>query len=305
MKRKSFQHKWSVLFYLLLPIIGGGWMGVSCSEESGQDIILDRSRAKTPFDYWLDSNYVAPYNIAYLYRYEDKESDMNYYTVPADYNKAIMLAHLVKYLCLEAYDECAGIGFTRRNFPKMIFTIGEWEYRNNGTFILGTAEGGKKILLTGVNELDQHIDNPDELNSYYLKTIHHEFTHILNQTKEYTASFQLITGTGYVADSWSNKPFDSGYLTRGFISAYSQHSDTEDFAEMLSMYIVNSPQQWAQWMQEAGDEGQRLINAKLDVVRAYMLTQWKIDIDQMRSCLQRRQADVAAGRVALGEELFE
>ena len=35
MKRKSFQHKWSVLFYLLLPIIGGGWVGVltSCSDD--------------------------------------------------------------------------------------------------------------------------------------------------------------------------------------------------------------------------------------------------------------------------------
>ena len=277
----------------------------SCSEEEGQDIIIETKRAKTPFDYWLDTNYVDPYNIAYLYRYEDKESDMNYYTVPAEYNKAVILAHLVKYLCLEAYDEAGGIGFTRATFPKMIFTIGEWEYRNNGTFILGTAEGGKKILLTGVNELDQHIGDADEMNSYYFKTIHHEFTHILNQTKEYTASFQLITGTGYVADSWSDAPFDTDYLKRGFISAYSQYSHEEDMAEMQSMYICHSPEQWQAWMDEAGTEGARLLNAKLDIVRTYLLTSWGIDIDTLRDVLQRRQIDVVAGRVDLGEHLFE
>lgn len=277
----------------------------SCSEEGGQDIIIGQNRPKTPFDYWLDTNYVAPYNIAYLYRYEDKESDMNYYTVPAEYNKAIILAHLVKYLCLEAYDEAGGIGFTRSNFPKMIFTIGEWEYRNNGTFILGTAEGGKKILLTGVNELDQHLGDPEEMNEYYFKTIHHEFTHILNQTKDYTSSFQLITGTGYVADSWSDPPYDTNYLQRGFISSYSQYSHEEDFAEMLSMYICHSPQQWNAWMEEAGTEGARLLTNKLDIVRSYMLTSWKIDIDVLRNCLQRRQGDVAKGRVDLGEHLFE
>ena len=277
----------------------------ACSEEEGQDIIIDRNQEKTPFDYWLDTNYVAPYNIAYLYRYEDKESDMNYYTVPAEYNKAIVLAHLVKYLCLEAYDEAGGIGFTRANFPKMIFTIGEWEYRNNGTFILGTAEGGKKILLTGVNELNQHLGNPDEMNEYYFKTIHHEFTHILNQTKDYSASFKLITGTGYVADSWSNAPFDTDYLERGFITSYSQYSHEEDFAEMLSTYICHSPEQWDAWMEEAGTDGRRLLNAKLDMVRNYMKTSWNIDINVLRDCLQRRQVDVIAGRVDMGESLFE
>ena len=277
----------------------------SCFEETGEDIIVVRQKAKTPFDYWLDTNYVAPYNIQYLYRFEDKESDMNYYTVPAEYNKAVTLAHLVKCLCLEAYDEVGGIAFTRANFPKMIFTIGQWEYRNNGTFILGTAEGGKKILLAGVNELDQHIGSPEDMNEYYLKTIHHEFTHILNQTKEYSASFKQITGTGYVADSWSKAPYDTDNLSRGYISPYSQYDDKEDFAEMLSMYICHSPRQWDEWMGQAGPTGVQLLTAKLNVVRQYMQKSWKIDIDQLRDALQRRQADLTAGRVALGEELYE
>ena len=58
--------------------------------------------------------------------------------------------------------------------------------------ILGTAEGGKKIFLAGTNYLTRYIKDRDALNELYLKTIHHEFTHILNQTKNYSADFQLI-----------------------------------------------------------------------------------------------------------------
>ncbi len=46
-----------------------------------------------------------------------------------------------------------------------------------------------------------------------MKTIHHEFTHILNQTKDYPADFQLITGSLSLTDdgqftiSWNKNRF--------------------------------------------------------------------------------------------------
>jgi substrate import-associated zinc metallohydrolase lipoprotein len=266
---------------------------------SNKSVITVDQQEYTQFDYWLQRNYVAPYNIRFKYRYEDIESDMNYYTVPSRYEDAVVLAHLVKYICIEAYDEVGGIDFTRAYFPKLIFTIGEWEYRNNGTYILGTAEGGRKILLSGTNYLEQYSKSADDLNEYYLKTIHHEFTHILNQTKDYPADFQLITGSGYVADKWSESPHDTGYLQRGFISAYAQHSDKEDFAEMLSMYVCHSEATWNRWMQEAGADGERLITAKFDIVRDYMLDTFGIDIVKLRNSLQRRQQEVEQGRIDL------
>ncbi len=276
---------------------------VACSEDelSSESVITVDKVAYTPFDYWLQRNYVAPYNIAFKYRYEDNESDMNYYTIPARYDMTIKMAHLVKFLCIEAYDEVGGIEFTRSYFPKMIFTIGEWEYKNNGTYILGTAEGGRKILLSGVNYLGQYLKSPDALNEYYLRTIHHEFTHILNQTVNYSADFQLITGTAYVADKWSEAPFVSDYLQRGFITAYAQHSHTEDYAEMLSMYICTTKAQWDAWMQEAGSEGERLITAKLEMVKAYMLNSFSVDIDVLRNTIQRRQNELVSGYIDLDD----
>lgn len=288
------------LLYALLAVSTGTAL-VSCSEDdlNAESVITIDKKQANDFDKWLTANFVNPYNLEFKYRYEYKETDANYYTIPAELNQAIEMAHLVKYLCLESYDEVAGIDFTRNYFPKMIFTIGEWEYRNNGTIILGTAESGKKILLTGVNYLDTYKSSPAELNKYYFKTIHHEFTHILNQTKEYSAEFKLITGNSYVADSWSEKPFTEGYLERGFISDYAQHSDTEDFAEMMSLYVTNSKEQWDEWMAEAGENGAPLLQTKLDIVKSYMKDSWGVDMDKLRDTILRRQADLAAGKVDL------
>ncbi|MBR1547162.1 MAG: putative zinc-binding metallopeptidase [Prevotella sp.] len=280
----------------MLMAIGGCSEGDDMSRTS---VITVDQQEYTEFDYWLQRNYVAPYNIRFKYRFEDNESDKNYYTVPSRYTDAVILAHLVKYMCIEAYDEVGGVDFTRAYFPKLIFTIGEWEYQNNGTYILGTAEGGRKILLSGTNYLTQYLKSADDLNEYYLKTIHHEFTHILNQTKDYPADFQLITGTDYVADKWSESPFDTGFRGRGFVSAYAQHSDKEDFAEMLSMYVCFSESTWNGWMAEAGSNGARLIAAKLDIVKSYMLQTFNIDLDELRSSLQRRQKLVTSGYIDL------
>ena len=283
-----------------MGVVGGELLSACTSDElSSESVISVDQHDYTEFDKWLQQNYVAPYNIRFKYRFEDNESDKNYYTVPSRYDDAVKMAHLVKYMCIEAYDEVGGIDFTRAYFPKLIFTIGEWEYKNNGTYILGTAEGGRKILLSGTNYLSQYLKSAEDLNVYYLKTIHHEFTHILNQTKDYPAEFQLITGSDYVADKWSETPFDTGYLKRGFISAYSQHSDKEDFAEMLSEYVCHSEATWNSWMKEAGTEGARLLAAKLDIVKNYMLTTYEIDLDLLRASLQRRQKQVTGGYIDL------
>ena len=272
----------------------------SCVKEtmSETSVITVSETKKNDFDRWLEANFLLPYNIDFKYRFEMNESDMNYFTIPADYEYSIVMAHLVKYLCVETYDEVAGITFTRSYFPKMFFLTGEWEYRNNGTIILGTAEGGKKIFLAGVNLLPQYMKTAEDLNHYYIKTIHHEFTHILNQTVDFPVDFSMITGTGYVADSWSDAPYNREYLQNGFITDYAQHSDTEDFAEMLSEYITHDQAWWETQIAKAGEKGS-LIDAKLDIVRNYMQDSFNIDIDVLRATVLRRQEDVFSGQVDL------
>ena len=267
-------------------------------EMSENSVIVVSKTKQNDFDRWLEANFLLPYNIDFKYRFEMNESDMNYFTIPADYEYSIVMAHLVKYLCIETYDEVAGITFTRSYFPKMFFLTGEWEYRNNGTIILGTAEGGKKIFLAGVNLLPQYMKTAEDLNHYYIKTIHHEFTHILNQNVDYPIEFAMITGTAYVADSWSDYPYNQQFLQNGFISDYAQYSDGEDFAETLSEFVTHDQAWWDGQVAKAGAKG-TLINAKLDIVKSYMQDSFGIDLDVLRATVLRRQKDVFDGQVDL------
>lgn len=299
--------KWgrALLPLCLLALTMGGL--TSCSEDDldEKSVITIDKVDYTQFDNWLRENYVNTYNIDFQYRFKSTEADHNYYLIPANYKQSVELAHIIKYACLEAFDEAAGADFTNANFPKQIFLVGNWEYHNNGTFTLGSAEGGKKIFLAGVNDLEQHKYNIYELNHYYLKTIYHEFTHILNQTTDYPADFKLVTANGYVADSWSSDTYEDGYLQRGFISAYSQHSDGEDFAELFSRYVTNTADQWNSWMAEAGEDGAALIQTKLDMVKNYMQDTWGIDMDNLREIVLRREADVVNGKVDLDDLTVE
>ena len=217
-------------------------------EIEPESVIKDSTVETNDFDLWLESNLLKPYNIEFVYRFALNESDMGYYTVPANYNSAIICAHLVKYLCVDSYDEIAGVTFTRSYFPKMFFLIGTWEYKNNGSIVLGTAEAGKKIMLAGVNFLPDLLqeDDPDQmqedLNHYYIKTIHHEFTHILNQTKVYSDAFKQVTPTTYVSDACFDT--DDYWRGRGYITQYAQSEPNEDFAELLSEYVTHTAAWW-------------------------------------------------------------
>lgn len=307
---------------------------VSCREEvlDPVSVITLDQRTMNDFDKWLDANYVTPYNILVKYRFESNESDLNYWTIPANLDCSIKMAHLVKYLCIDSYDEVGGVRFTQKYFPKEFFYIGEWEYKNNGTYILGTAEGGKKILLSGLNYLPQiltggyqgYSDPAAALNHFYIKTIHHEFTHILNQTKDFPVEFTQVTPTSYVTESWNTSSYGTFYRQRGFLSTYSQHSDREDFAEVLSLYVTNTEETLQGWLEAAGREvteddaksdefkvsfpnlepgdhfnGDALILVKIAQVRRYMKETFNIEIDQLRDAVLRRQAEVMAGEVDL------
>ena len=103
------------LLFIFLFVTAGMTLS-SCSDDklNGESVINPEKKKQTPFDKWLKVNYVEPYNIEFLWRYDDKETDHNYYNIPADYNAAIKLAHIVKYTCIEVYDRVAGINFTRQ-----------------------------------------------------------------------------------------------------------------------------------------------------------------------------------------------
>lgn len=304
--------------YILPLLVLAAVAATSCRKDilSEESVIKDSTVEMNAFDRWLEANFLRPYNIEFKYRYAMNESDLGYWTVPAEYDASIIYAHLVKYLCIDTYDEICGLDFTRSYFPKMFFLIGTWEYKNNGSIVLGTAEAGKKIMLSGVNDLPMVLDYyegaelAEYLNHFYIKTIHHEFTHILNQTKTYPENFGQISANLYVGDACFDT--DDYWRGRGFITDYAQSEHREDFAEMVSEYITHDAAWWQEQMTAAHNEtakvreeipdaefGDVIIQSKLDIVATYLQDSWGIDIDELRDILGRRFSDVGAGRVDL------
>ena len=179
----------------------------SCSEDELNPESIFESNETMPendFDRWLKTNYVDEYNIQVKYRFEFNESDKGYNLVPAEYDKAVAIAKLTKYLWLDAYAKVMGNTFIRTYCPKLIHLVGSPQYNTDGSVSIGVAEGGMKISLLNINSLDFENLDPDFLNYWYFHTMHHEFTHILHQTKDYPTIYKEVTPTGYTSQSWVN-----------------------------------------------------------------------------------------------------
>lgn len=267
----------------------------SCSNDDPKDdtIFPTTTTANDPFDKWLEANYTYPYNVDFKYKMEDVYSDMKYHLVPADSAKSAKLAIITKFLWFDAYAECVGPDFVKANVPRIIHLIGSPAYNSGqGTMVLGTAEGGLIVTLYMVNMLtNQMLTDYDTMNEFYFHTMHHEFTHILNQKKPYSENFQHITESGYVSGDWYRKNQRMAN-TQGFVTPYAMSEAREDFAEMLSVYVTTPPSGWQKIMTTAGKKGAPLIQAKLDIVRNYMKESWNLDIDQLRDIVIRRASEL-------------
>lgn len=270
----------------------------ACSEDEldPNSIFVDSEISLTPLEKYIEREYTKPYNIAILYKYVDIESNMNYNLSPATYDASVRITKLMQYLAIEPYnDVTGGKEFIRDNFPKLLNYVGSPAYNNNGTMILGTAEGGRKITLFNLNALTPaRAVNKQYLLDMYFRTIHHEFAHIFHQTKPYTASFNQISGTKYVQDQWNVEYNNTTALQNGFISPYASKDANEDFVELISFYILLSEAEWDARMTTAGANGRAIINEKFDIVRNYMDVSWNIDLDELRDNIQGRLDNLAS-----------
>lgn len=237
----------------------------ACSEDdlNSTSIFPTGNSTSSNFDQWLNKNYTEPYNIKVLYRYNDLETDNFYNVVPADTVNAKALAIAIKHIWLGAYDEVAGPDFLKQFSPRVFQFLGSPEFNSQGEIVLGTAEGGVKITLFNVNALqpdnpyiDQesafpnHQSEPMDMNYWFFHTMHHEFCHILTQTKDYSTEFRSVSAGKYQTTNWINVD-DPDAPAMGFVTGYGSSEYNEDFAEIYSSYITKTPEAWEKIL-EAG-----------------------------------------------------
>lgn len=251
MKLKLNILAWAALLML-------GFTAASCSDDEFTGSIfdtteypLDRSVTTFPLDTFLKVNFQEPYNLRYIYRMEDIGSDLQKNLVPADYDKALDLAVLSKYLWFDVYAKIAGEGevFLKQYSPRIIHLIGSPSYNpTTGSETLGVAEGGLKITLQKVNSLD--VTDIANCNEYFFNTMHHEFSHILDQTKSRPTSFNTISNGVYNYTEWTEKQ-DSMAYSQGFVSPYASSVAREDWAELMARYLTRDSITWENMLNTA------------------------------------------------------
>ena len=264
---------------------------ISCSKEEKLDstsVFVDSKVEKNDLDKYIYTNFTIPYNLDIIYKYVDRESDLNYNLVPATYDASVRLVKLINYLGLEPYNDLTGSKeFIRSNFPKVLNFIGSSPIQNNGNVILGTAENGAKMTLYNLMNLNAcTATNASYLTEQYFKTIHHEFQHILNQRKPFPSDFRAITGTTYVDDAWATVYTSNGAaIAAGYVSRYASKAPEEDFAELFSIYVTRSQAAFDAALSVTGSTaaGRTLVLQKLNIVKTYMKDKWNIDMDALRS----------------------
>lgn len=228
----------------------------SCSEEElGESIFdtterpLDRNSYTFALDSFAKREFLQPYNLKFIYRMEDIGSDMDKNLTPAPYENSVKLAVLAKYLWYDVYKALAGEHevFLKKYSPRIIHVIGSKDYNpTQGTETLGVAEGGIKITLANVTQLN--VQDIQMMNNYFFETMHHEFSHILDQTKLRPSSFNIISNSQYDPMGWTDTP-DSVSLGKGFVTPYASSAVGEDWVENIAMYVTTDSVKWSHMLE--------------------------------------------------------
>ena len=223
---------------------------------------VDPNAATAPFDQWLYENFVVPYNTEIQYKFNFPASNLDFQLAPAEYKKSQLLAHFIKYLFYDVYTLYGGENFMKLYGPRIFHFIGSSAYSpTTGTETLGYASAGVKITLINVNNMKLwEEDNPytsadmEGLNKDQFHTMHHEFSHILHQTKTYPVSFGQITPGTYAPRDWQERDSVESHRL-GYVTQYGSSASYEDFVEVLSCTITDTDVRWMNTLIDACANG--------------------------------------------------
>jgi substrate import-associated zinc metallohydrolase lipoprotein len=161
--------------------------------------------------------------------------------VPPKENKIIPVLSAVKKVWIDTYIAETDSLFMKKYVPKFFALAGSASWNTDGTITLGTAEGGRKVVLYVINDFRTKGSSgyvaSDSFNiKQMFHTIEHEFGHILHQTVMYPLGFKSVT-VGFYTSNWNNVS-DANAHKDGFVTAYAESAPDEDFVEMISMMLI-------------------------------------------------------------------
>ena len=206
-------NKYKKLALLSAVVLLGSCTGDEPLKESQLDLTV---KPKTELDNWIDTNYLLPYNINVQYKWNPNAVDNNRFLYPPIQSKVQPVLEIVQKIWLKSYADVAGPNFVKNIAPREFVLVGGVNLNTTGTITLGLAEGGKRITFFETDNVDKR--NRSNIKRF-LRTIQHEYIHILNQTKPFDEkSMATITPTGY-SSAWYNTT-DAVAVEEGFLTAY-------------------------------------------------------------------------------------
>ncbi|MBQ9678917.1 MAG: hypothetical protein IJV44_12350 [Prevotella sp.] len=213
--------------------------------------VVDPNQSTYEFDQWLYDNFGKPYNVEIQYKFNLPASDYSFQLAPAEYKRSQLLAHFIKYLFYDVYTKYAGEDFMKQYGPRIFHFIGSSGYSpRTGTEVLGLASGGVKITLYNVNEMKPYTEDMtynandiETINERCFHTMHHEFSHIMHQTKTYPVTFGQVTSGTYDPIDWHERDSVSTHQM-GYVTHYASSATYEDFVETLSCIITDNDYRW-------------------------------------------------------------
>ncbi|MGZ8557092.1 MAG: zinc-binding metallopeptidase [Chitinophagaceae bacterium] len=249
-------------------------------------------------DKYILDTLTAPYNIAVKYKWDlgELQDDFNKALVPPKEEKVIPLLSATKQAWINPYITEAGIDFFKRISPKFFVLVGSPAFVR-GAIKLGTAEGGRKVTLYDVNNFrikgmpGYTFSDSDNVKQVFA-TIHHEFAHILDQNIKVPVEFSQTSASAYTSD-WLNV-FPEDARRDGFISTYANSKKEEDWAEMVSLMIVEGKVWFDNYVNginytgttpngTTAEEAKARLRQKEAVVVSYFKQSWNIDFYSLQA----------------------
>lgn len=223
---------------------------------------FDSTTTNTALDQWLKSNFLDEYNVNVIYKYGAYYHDPDRNVTPPDPVNVQPMMTTVLDGYITPYRDVAGVDFIKKTVPKEFVLFGSTSYDAQNVGYAGTASGGVRINLFGV---DNFSLTPSFVTGR-LGVIHHEFTHIINQIYPIPTDFSSITAAYYNAN-WTATPTDTSHKY-GFVSSYASQNIMEDYAETNRALLV-SGQSWFDYWVKTSTAGAAALKAKEDNIVTY------------------------------------
>jgi substrate import-associated zinc metallohydrolase lipoprotein len=240
-----------------------------------------------PIDTWIRDSLTVPYNVSAKYKWDQGVLEFDKTLIPPKEEKIIPVLSSIKKVWIDNYVKEAGKPFMMKYIPKFFVLVGSASWNMDGTITLGTAEGGRQIMLYVLNDfrikgMTGYVPSDSFNIKQMFHTIEHEFGHILHQTVLYPEEWKRISVGDYTSD-WNNTT-DSSAHEKGFITMYAQSGPDDDFVEMISMMLTEGKGGYESIISSIkSPAGVSKLRQKEGIVVAYFKDVWGINFTSLQT----------------------